>query len=149
MFRGQFLHSIDTKGRMSLPARFRDVITVDNCQTLVITPAPFEPCLHAYPLREWERLESKISEYSILETNAVRFKRLYLSAAVECELDRIGRIVVPQNLREQAGLDKEVFLAGMGRNFEMWTKARWDAALSMTEEQNEAFKQVAMETIRI
>jgi len=149
MFRGQFLHSIDSKGRMSLPARFRDQIAVDNPAILVITPAPFEPCLHAYRLREWEILESKISEYSILETNAVRFKRMYVSAAVECELDKHGRIVVPQNLRDKAGLGNEVFLAGMGRNFEMWNKSAWDAALSMTEEQQEAFKQVAMETIRI
>ncbi len=149
MFRGQFLHSIDSKGRVSLPARFRDVIAVDNRQILVITPSPFDRCLHAYSLREWERLESKISEYSNLEPNVVRFKRLYISAAVECELDKNGRIVVPQNLREQAGLEKEVFLAGMGRNFEMWTKAGWDAALSVTDEQQEAFKQVAMETIRI
>jgi MraZ protein len=149
MFRGQFLHSIDSKGRISLPARFRDVITVDNNQIVVITPAPFEPCLHAYPLPEWERLESRISEYSNLDPNIVRFKRLYISAAVECELDKNARIVVPQSLREKVGLDKDVFIAGMGRNFELWNKAKWDVALTIPEEQDETFKQVVMEKIRI
>ena len=149
MFRGQFLHSIDTKGRVSLPSRFRDAIAVDERQILVITPAPFEPCLHVYPLSEWERLENKISEYSNWETNAVRFRRVYISAAIECELDRHGRVVVPQNLRERIGLEKEVHLAGMGRIFEMWSKSRWDEALAMSDEQHEAFKQAVMETIRI
>ena len=150
MFRGQFLHSIDTKGRVSLPSRFRDAIAVINDrQTLVVTPAPFESCLHAYPLNEWERLENKISEHSNWETNAVRFRRIYISAAIECELDRHGRVVVPQNLRERVGLEKEVHLAGMGRIFEMWSKPRWDEALAMNDEQQAAFKQAVMETIRI
>ncbi len=149
MFRGQFLHSIDIKGRVSLPSRFRESIAVDDRQMLVITPAPFEPCLHVYPLSEWERLENKISEYSNWETNAVRFRRVYISAAIECELDKHGRVVVPQNLRERIGLEKEVHLAGMGRIFEMWSKSRWDEALAMTDDQQEAFKQAVMETIRI
>ena len=147
MFRGQFLHTIDAKGRVSLPSRYRDSIAVDAC--LVVTPAPFEPCLHVYPLQEWERFETKISEFSNWDDDVVRFRRLYVSAAIECEIDRTGRVLIPQHLREKAELEKEVLWAGMGRIAEMWSKARWDEALSMTSEQQAAFRQAVMETIRI
>ena len=149
MFRGQFLHSIDSKGRLSLPARFRDAVVVDERSILVVTPAPVDPCLHAYPLREWERLEDKISEYSNWDPKAVRFRRMYVSAAIECEVDKHGRLVVPQHLRERIGLEKEVQLAGMGKIFEMWSKPRWDEATAMSDEQREAFMKDVMETIRI
>ncbi len=147
MFRGQFLHTIDAKGRVSLPSRYRDSLAVDAC--LVVTPAPFEPCLHVYPLQEWERFENKISEFSNWDDDVVRFRRLYVSAAIECEVDRTGRVLIPQHLREKAELEKEVLWAGMGRIAEMWSKARWDEALSMTREQQAAFRQAVMETIRI
>jgi MraZ protein len=149
MFRGQFLHTIDSKGRVSLPSRFRDAIAADASPCLVITPAPFEPCLHVYPLREWELFENKISEFSNWDIDVVRFRRLYVSAAIECEVDRTGRVLVPQHLREKTELEKDVLWAGMGRISEMWSKARWDEALSMTNEQQAAFRRAVMETIRI
>jgi len=154
MFRGQFLHTIDAKGRVSLPARYRDAITSDGpsasdaAPCLVITPAPFEPCLHVYPLVEWERFESKLSELSNWDSDIVRFRRVYVSAAIECELDRTGRVLIPQHLRERSELEKDVLWAGMGRIAEMWSKARWDEALSMTSEQQAALRAV-MEKIRL
>ena len=83
----------------------------------VLTPALFDPCLHVYPMKAWEEFEQKVSKLPSLDPNAVRFRRMYVSAAVECELDKAGRVLVPPHLRERAELDKsEALWAGMGRN---------------------------------
>lgn len=149
MFRGQFVHSIDAKGRVSLPARFRDALMADGDSRFIVTPAPFDPCLHVYPIRAWEEFEQKMSELPRLDPNIVRFRRLYVSAAIECELDRAGRVLVPPHLREKAALGKDALWAGMGRNIELWSKERWDAALAMSPDEEEAFRQAVMEQIRI
>src|SRR5687768_4394027 len=149
MFRGQFSHSVDAKGRVSLPARFRDVLVAEGGDTrFVLTPAVFDPCLHLYPMKAWEEFERKVSELPSLDPNAVRFRRMYVSAAVECELDGAGRVLVPPHLREKAKLEKDAVWAGMGRILELWSKVAWDAALTMTTDEAEAFRQ-AMEQIKI
>jgi MraZ protein len=149
MFRGQFTHSVDAKGRISLPARFRDVLLADGDARFVLTPALFDPCLHLYPMRAWEEFEQKVSELPSLDPNAVRFRRMYVSAAVECELDKAGRVLVPTLLRERAELDKsEAIWAGMGRILELWSRARWDAALTLSPSEMDSFK-LAMEQIKI
>ena len=149
MFRGQFLHTVDAKGRISLPARFRDVLLADDKARFVLTPALFDPCLHLYPMRAWEEFEQKVSELPSLDPNAVRFRRMYVSAAVECELDKAGRVLVPPHLRERAELDKsEALWAGMGRILELWSRARWDAALTMSPADRDSFR-LAMEQIKI
>jgi MraZ protein len=149
MFRGQFTHSVDAKGRISLPARFRDVLLADGDARFVLTPALFDPCLHLYPMRAWEEFEQKVSELPSLDPNAVRFRRMYVSAAVECELDKAGRVLVPPHLRERAELDKsEALWAGMGRILELWSRARWDAALTLSPTDLDSFR-LAMEQIKI
>jgi len=149
MFRGQFVHSVDAKGRISLPARFRDVLLADGDARFVLTPAVFDPCLHLYPMKAWEEFEQKVSELPSLDPNAVRFRRMYVSAAVECELDKAGRVLVPPHLRERAELDKsEALWAGMGRILELWSRARWDAALTMSPSEMDSFR-LAMEQIKI
>ena len=148
MFRGQFTHSVDAKGRTSLPARFRDVLVADGDARFVLTPALFDPCLHLYPMKAWEEFERKVSELPSLDPNAIRFRRLYVSAAVECELDSSGRVLVPPHLRERVKLDKDAVWAGMGRTLELWSKPAWDAALSMTPAEGEAFR-AAMEQLKI
>ncbi len=149
MFRGQFVHSVDAKGRISLPARFRDVLLADGDARFVLTPALFDPCLHLYPMRAWEEFEQKVSELPSLDPNAVRFRRMYVSAAVECELDKAGRVLIPPHLREKAELDKsDALWAGMGRILELWSRARWDAALSISPSEMDSFR-AAMEQIKI
>jgi MraZ protein len=148
MFRGQFVHSVDAKGRVSLPARFRDVLVSDGDSRFVLTPALFDPCLHLYPMRAWEEFEKKMLELPTLERNAVRFRRMYVSAAVECELDGSGRVLIPPHLRERASLEKEVLWAGMGRILELWSKTEWDRALTLTSEEQAEFR-LAMEQIKI
>jgi MraZ protein len=138
MFRGHFMHSVDAKGRISLPARFRELIAANGDQRIVLAPDVFDPCLHLYPVRAWESLEQKVMELPSLARSSVRFRRLYVSAAVECELDASGRVLIPPTLRERARLDKDAVWAGMGQLLELWSKAEWDRALAMTpEEANE------------
>jgi MraZ protein len=148
MFRGQFEHAIDAKGRTSFPSRFRDVLGAGGDLRLVLTRALFDRCLHLYPMRAWEELEAKIAEMPQFEANVVAFRRMYLSAAVECELDKQGRILVPPSLRDHAELSKDVVWAGMGRTAELWSKERWHAAQSMSEAEIQSFK-VAMEQMRL
>lgn len=148
MFRGQFELAIDAKGRTSFPSRFRDVLTSAGDLRLILTRALFDRCLHLYPMRAWEELEAKIAEMPQFEPNVVAFRRMYLSAAVECELDKQGRILVPPSLRDHAELSKDVVWAGMGRTAELWSKERWQAAQSMSEAELQSFK-TAMESLRL
>ncbi|MEO7327101.1 MAG: division/cell wall cluster transcriptional repressor MraZ, partial [Minicystis sp.] len=149
MFRGQFEHAIDAKGRTSLPARYRDVLTAGGDLRLVVTRALFDRCLHLYPMKAWEDLETKIAEMPQFDQNVVAFRRLYLSAAVECELDKQGRILIPPSLRDHAELEKEVLWAGMGRTAELWSKERWEAAQAMTEAELSSFKSAIAEQFRL
>jgi MraZ protein len=124
------------------------VLAAGNDMRLVLTRALFDRCLHLYPMRAWEELEAKIADMPQFEPNVVAFRRMYLSAAVECELDKQGRILVPPTLRDHAELSKDVIWAGMGRTAELWSKERWQAAQSMSEAELASFK-TAMEQLRL
>ncbi len=149
MFRGQFQHSVDAKGRISLPARFRDGLSACGEPRCIVTPAPFDPCLHVYPLRAWEDFEEKMAALPSLDPHIVRFRRIYVSAACECELDRTGRILVPSPLRERAELKKDALWAGMGRHLELWSIDKWEQALSLDPADEASFKQAVLEQIKI
>jgi MraZ protein len=149
MFRGQFLHTIDRKGRVSLPARFRAALRRKSRARCILTPAPFDRCLHLHALPAWEKLENKIAELPALDQNIVRFRRVYVSAAIECELDRAGRVLIPSHLRAYAQLQKDVLWAGMGTSVELWAKEHWEAALAATPEQQEAFRRAITEQFRL
>ncbi|HET9953289.1 MAG TPA: division/cell wall cluster transcriptional repressor MraZ [Polyangiaceae bacterium] len=148
MFRGQFQHSVDAKGRISVPARFRELLTADGTTRFIVTPAAFDPCLHVYPMRAWEEFERKISDLPSLDANVTRFRRIYVSAAVECELDAAGRLLVPPALRERARLEKDAIWAGMGRVIELWSKPEFDRSLTMTADEAAAFR-AAMEQMKL
>jgi MraZ protein len=100
-------------------------------------------------MRAWERFEERVSELPSMDPHIVRFRRVYLSAAMECELDRAGRLLVPQDLRDKINLDKEALWAGMGRIVELWSRKRWDTALQISAEQEAEFRQAVLEQIRI
>jgi MraZ protein len=149
MFRGQFAHSIDAKGRVSLPVRFRDGLVARGDSRFILTPALFDPCLHLYPMQGWEELEEKIAGLPSFDPNIVRFRRLYVSAAIECELDKAGRVLVPPALRERVALVKDVLWAGMGRTVELWAKERWDAAIALSADERVELERAVMEQIRV
>jgi MraZ protein len=124
MFRGRYQHTVDPKGRLSIPARFRDALA-EYGGTLIVVPN--ENALEVFPLAEFERLEAKINEQSIFDPEVRKLGRLYISRAKEVALDAVGRVLLPPDSRQQAGLTKDVTLVGLGRRyFEVWDRPRFE-----------------------
>jgi len=126
MFRGRYSHSIDPKGRLSIPAKFREVLKTGYGGRLVVVPD--EHCLEVYPLEEWEqRIEAKMRDLPVFNPEAKMFGRLYVSKAKDADLDAQGRILLPPDLRAEAALAKEVTFVGGGRtHFEIWDRQRFE-----------------------
>ncbi|HEY3065291.1 MAG TPA: division/cell wall cluster transcriptional repressor MraZ [Methylomirabilota bacterium] len=124
MFRGRFNHTIDPKGRLSVPARFRDVLAQYDGALVVV---PNDHCLEIHPLEEWQRIEGKLREQSMFNPEVREISRLYVSRARDVELDAAGRVLLPPDSRQQAGLEKEVTLVGGGLpQFEVWDRNRFE-----------------------
>lgn len=119
MFRGRYQHAIDGKGRTSLPSRFREVLAARGDSRLVITTG-LDACLEAYPMDEWLAFESQLSKAPRFDPAVVMMRRIYVSGAVECEFDKMGRVLIPATLRKHANLKKDVLWAGMGPKIEIW-----------------------------
>ncbi len=134
MFRGHYEHTIDSKGRTSLPARFRHVMPAAGDLRLVIAPALRDRCLDAYPMETWQELETRVASAPRWDRDIVLFRRRYVSAAVECDLDRHGRVLVPAPLRDHAELAKLVLWAGVGDKMELWSRTRWQAEQQLPAE---------------
>lgn len=126
MFRGRFDHTIDTKGRMSVPSKFRDELNDSFDTRLVITT--FDGCLIAYPLAQWKILEDKVAELPEFKKETRSFLRFFYSSASDCVIDKLGRVLIPQPLRDYAKLEKEVVLVGALKQFEIWSKSNWEVA---------------------
>ena len=127
MFRGVYEHQIDAKGRTSLPAKLRDTLTGTYDERLIITTA-LDPCLHAYPVREWEALETALAKRNPMEPGVKTLMRLYVASAQECPLDKLGRVLIPPSLRAHAGLEKDLVWAGMVKVIELWSREGWAKA---------------------
>ncbi|MBK1735596.1 cell division/cell wall cluster transcriptional repressor MraZ [Halorhodospira abdelmalekii] len=126
MFRGVSQLSLDAKGRLALPARFRDRL-LGHCEGELVTTIDYrDRCLVLYPLPEWERIERKLIALPDLQEGAKRLKRLLIGHAQEMQVDGSGRVLVPQPLREYAGLSKRVVLIGQGNKLELWDEAVWE-----------------------
>jgi MraZ protein len=124
MFRGRYQHTIDPKGRLSVPAKFRDALAQYEGALIVVAN---ENALEVHPLEEWERLENRINEQSQFDPEVRKLGRLYISRAHEVALDSAGRILLPPESRQQAGLGKDVTLVGPGRRFfEVWDRTRFE-----------------------
>ena len=121
MLLGEYQHSIDAKGRVILPAKFREEIG-DNC----IATKGLEKCLFVYPRQEWSILESKLKQLPLAKAEARAFVRFFFSGAAELECDKQGRVLVPSNLREHAALDKDIVIIGVLNRIEIWDKATWE-----------------------
>lgn len=127
-FIGRFPHTIDDKGRLSIPSRFRQTLQDRGQNILVLTD--FDSCVTAYPLEVWARLEEKIQNRSNFEKDIRAFLRLFYSGASESPVDGQGRILVPPQHREKAGLNREVMIVGALNRIEIWDRERWDQFLS-------------------
>jgi len=125
VLRGRYEHAVDEKGRTSVPARFRDAMTAGGDSYLVLTTG-LDPCLVAYPMREWLAFEERLAKLPQFDASVAMLRRIYVSSAVECELDKSGRILVPAPLRKHAGLERDALWAGMGRHAEIWSIDRFE-----------------------
>ena len=134
MFRGRFEHTIDAKGRTSVPARYRDVLDSIGERRIVVTSA-LDPCLVAYTLAEWIAFEERLAKLPQFDRAVQKLKRLYVSGAVECDIDDSGRILIPPTLRAYASLQKDVLWAGSGKYAELWDKEAWKTHFDTTEDE--------------
>jgi MraZ protein len=123
VFRGRYEHTIDPKGRLSIPSRYREELAARRIDTLVLSEG--DHCVSAFPLDEWERLEEILRKHSPFSPDRRNVARVMVASAKECPVDRAGRILVPPELREFAGLKRDVMIAGALDLFEIWSRDRW------------------------
>jgi MraZ protein len=136
MFRGRYEHTIDAKGRTSLPARYRDVLSAKGDRRVILTSA-LDPCLVAYTMEEWTAFEERLAKLPQFDRAVQKLKRIYVSGAVECEVDDSGRILVPPTLRDHAKLKKDVLWAGSGKYAELWDAETWKQQFETTDDERE------------
>ena len=121
MFVGEFQHTIDPKGRVIIPSKLRDQLGGKFIMTKGL-----DDCLFIYSLDGWSSLETKLKTLPLSSKDARAFERFFFAGAAECELDKQGRILVPQNLRAYAGLEKDIYIIGLSTRVEVWSKSKWE-----------------------
>lgn len=136
MFLGRYSHSLDPKGRVAIPSRFREAIGADAVLTRGI-----DRCLSLYPPGAWQPLAEKVSALSISDPDARAFRRLFFAEAANVEFDRQGRILIPPDLRRYAGLDGEALVVGMHTYVEIWSPAAWESQSELLEREGSSIAQ--------
>lgn len=130
MFLGEYLHTLDAKKRVSLPVKFRKEVG----KKIVVTRG-LDNCLFVYSLKDWQKISEKLGQLSIAQANQRGFNRFLLSGAVEGEVDKVGRILIPDFLKEFAGLKSRVVVAGVNDRIEIWNEKNWTAYKKQIEKQ--------------
>ncbi len=120
MFIGEYAHSLDTKSRLTIPVKFRNELG-----TIPIVTKGLDGCLFLYPTDEWNVIVERLKNLPLGKPEVRAFARFFLSAATEAEIDKQGRIVIPNNLKEHAGIDKEVCVVGVSNRIELWEPNKW------------------------
>ena len=118
---GEYEHSMDAKGRLIMPAKLRD----DIGEKFIVTKG-LDGCLFAFSVQEWTNFEQKLRTLPISNKDARAFSRFFFAGAIDCEIDKQGRFLISSNLREFAGLDKDVVIVGMDSRIEIWSKEKWE-----------------------
>ncbi|MBU2623383.1 MAG: division/cell wall cluster transcriptional repressor MraZ [Proteobacteria bacterium] len=131
MFRGTSFHTIDSKGRVIIPSRFRDIIKTGESDGVVISR--MDGTLYAYTLEEWKKIENKILSLAEKSESMRRFRRIFIGGAFECFCDKQDRILVPPALRQYARLEKDIVLVGALDHFEIWSVESWNAEIEQLE----------------
>lgn len=132
---GEYQHTLDNKGRMIVPVKFREELG-----TTFIMTRGLDKCLFVYPQSEWETLEAKLKALPMTRADARSFVRFFFSGATECELDKQGRILIPTTLRDYAQLERDSYVLGVSNRVEIWSQALWD---SYSEQAEESFADIA------
>jgi MraZ protein len=144
MFRGSSFHTIDTKGRIIIPARFREKIAEGGGDGVMVTC--MDRALFAYPYNEWSRIEGRILALAEKSTAMRRFRRVFIGGAFDCPCDRQGRVLIPPSLRQYAAIEKEIVIVGVLEYFEIWSRANWEQEhLNLDEDlqQEEVLKEIS------
>lgn len=123
MFMGEYNHTIDAKGRLIMPSKFREALG----DTFTVTKG-LDGCLFVFTPEEWVNFQESLKDLPYNNAQARKLTRFFMAGASPCEVDKQGRISIPPSLRQHACLEKDVVLAGVGRRIEIWDKERWDAA---------------------
>ncbi|MEW5957234.1 MAG: division/cell wall cluster transcriptional repressor MraZ [Chloroflexota bacterium] len=134
MFFGEFEHTIDGKGRLTIPAKFRDEL-----ESGVVVTRGLDGCLWAYTRSEWEQVAEKISQLPATNPNARNFARFMFSSASDSIPDRQGRVLIPQNLRDYAGINSDTTIIGVMNRIEIWSPDRWKSIISQVEGDPDSF----------
>lgn len=129
MFMGEYHHNVDTKGRLIVPAKFRENLG----ETFVLTRG-LDQCLFGYPLTEWKELEEKLKALPMTKKDARAFTRFFFSGATECEIDKQGRVNIASPLMQYAKLDKECVVLGVSNRIEIWSRSLWEEYFAESEE---------------
>jgi MraZ protein len=135
MFRGTFEHTIDDKGRVAVPVRFRDALLAAGDERVVLTNFVFDTfrCLDAYPYPAWTQLEERLRSQPQFGAKMMRFQNYYFAGAHECQIDKQGRVLLPPTLREYAGLSRDVMFTAAGEKFRIWDRGTWKKAFTEAE----------------
>ena len=133
MFRGIHLLSIDSKGRVKIPVRHQDQVANICSGEMVLSIHPDDPCLVLYPLPNWQQLERKIAELPSLNVHSKKISRKLIGHACDCDLDKIGRILLPSSHRSYANLRDKAILSGQGSSFEIWDEEVWKDQIKKLE----------------
>lgn len=146
MFNGLSALSVDAKGRMAIPTRFREKLQASCEGRVVLTQHPYDNCLALYPEPRWEEISETVATLGDADKVVRNLKRRFLGQSVEMELDASGRILIPTELRSLVGLDKKAMLVGLGHRFEVWADHVWEAeqaALDDTDAMPDSVKSLA------
>ena len=139
MFLGEYSHTIDAKGRLIVPAKFREALG----EEFVVTKG-LDGCLYIYPNDEWKEFEQKLSELPMGKSDIRKMVRFFLSAATLVEVDKQGRILIPPTHRTFAELEKDIVLAGVGKKIEIWSKNKWEQTATFdNEDMNEVAERMS------
>ncbi|MBI4715306.1 MAG: division/cell wall cluster transcriptional repressor MraZ [Nitrospirae bacterium] len=140
MFRGRHTHTIDSKGRVSVPAKFREILAEKHGNLLILT-SELDNCLVAFPPEEWRVLEDKVLKFPSMNQHVSKFLRFFISGAEPCPVDGQGRILIPPTLRRHAALNKEVMFVGLLNKIELWDVAQWNQTFPRDETQIQEIRQ--------
>jgi MraZ protein len=124
LFIGRYEYSLDDKSRVSIPAKFREALSSSADSRLILTI--LDGCIAAYPYQEWLRIQGQISALGSISRQKRAFLRVYFSRATECTFDKLGRVLIPQALKTDAQIQKNVVIVGVGEKLEVWAKEKWE-----------------------
>jgi MraZ protein len=141
-FSGKYYYTVDTKGRVMVPVAFREIIAANYGPKLYVTNDAFEKCLHIYPQDEWNILSEKMGMLPQMNDAVSYFMRKVIASAMEVEMDKQGRVLLPQAHRQDTGIGSEAVIVGVVNKIEVWDRATWDKVMDPARIDSDAYKKV-------